>query len=403
MKRRLIWFSLLVTLLLLLTGCSAGGVDGSIQRMMAQVDAGNYINAADIYEATIYGNTEREYETKQELDARLTQALSDYNTGEKTYDEANNVIETIERVNVLDFTTLDDAYFSLLALQQSKAAFDSAEALFAAELYSDALENYQAVLEEDTNYAAAQQKATEAREYFLAEVESRLNEYLDDNDYDSALNLLDEAHLMLPDEVSLDARETEIRAKYLNYALEQAGTVFSAGKDYESAIRVITAAQNRLGDNDRLAAALTEYQSYIPVYLNELEYFDKAGDGDWTPNLTLFNDIEDNYGNVYSYGLSASSADHYLDQGSIRYYIAGNYTSFTGTLVVPNQSRQSSETGRIEIYGDGVLLYSSPSMVSDSTPIDFSVDISDVSFLNIVFYPVKWAKIPTLCDGLLTK
>lgn len=396
MKRQLIWFSLLVTLLLPLTGCSVSRVDGSIRRMMAQVDAGNYINATDIYEATIYGNTEREYKAKQELDARLTQALSDYNTGEKTYDEANNVIETIERVNVLDYTTLDDAYFSLLALQQSKAAFDSAEALFAAELYSDALENYQAVLEEDTNYAAAQQKATEAREYFLAELDSRLNEYLDDNDYDSALNMLDEAHLMLPDEVSLDARETEIRAKYLNYALEQAGTVFSAGKDYESAIRVITAAQNRLGDNDRLAAALTEYQSYIPVYLNELEYIDKEGElfGETAPH--------DNYGNEYKYSLFVSNWGNTY----VTYYLNGDYTNLSGTCAVSENRKTSDSRCYFEIFGDGVLLYRSNTMAKGDAPYDFSIDVTDITKLTID-YPyednVGSPAMAMICDGLLTK
>lgn len=405
MKKQL---ALLLALLFLLSGCSGsttggGSTSGAVGRMISEVDAGNYMDAAEIYTNSIYGNTDREYQAKQELETRLDQALSDYNTNVKSYDEAQNAITTVDRVGVLSIERVDRTQESLNALQKSKSAFESAEALFASGLYTDALENYLAVIESDINYAAAQQKAAEAREYFLADLDGELDEYIAADQYDEALALLQQARLMLPDEVSLDARETEIEAKYLNHALDQAEEIFAAGKDYEAAIRVITTAQNKLGENDRLTAALEEYQSYIPVYLNDLEYFDKSDEGGWSPTIKLSDSLEDNYGNVYSHGLGAYSPDHYLDQGSVRYYLNGNYTSLKGTLVVRKESRQSSEDGRIEIYGDGVLLYASPSMKSDTAPIDFNVDVSGVSFLSITFYPVKYERIPTLCDAILQK
>ena len=63
--------------------------------------------------------------------------------------------------------------------------------------------------------------------------------------------------------------------------------------------------------------------------------------------------------------------------------------------------RDRNVSGYLEIYGDDVLLYTSPTMVSDSAPEPFSVDVSGVTFLKIVFSTANG--FPILCDGLLEK
>lgn len=400
MKKQL---ALLFALLFLLSGCSGsttggGSTSGAVGRMISEVDAGNYMDAAEIYTNSIYGNTDREYQAKQELETRLDQALSDYNTNVKSYDEAQNAITTVDRVGVLSIERVDRTQESLNALQKSKSAFESAEALFASGLYTDALENYLAVIESDINYAAAQQKAAEAREYFLTDLDGELDGYLAADQYDEALALLQQARLMLPDEVSLDARETEIEAKYLNHALDQAEETFAAGKDYEAAIRVITTAQNKLGENDRLTAALEEYQSYIPVYLNDLEYFDAS-----TSSISEYEDITDNYENTYKYGLRVLSWRAYSSaEDDIRYFLGDNFSMFSGTCAMKKTQRNEPDCGYIEIYGDDVLLYTSPTMESDTPPQSFAVDVSGVSFLRITFHAIDEYP-PTLCDAILQK
>lgn len=369
--------------------------------MIDEVNAGNYIDAAEIYSASIYGNTEKEHQAKQSLEAQLDQALDDYNTGTKSYDEASNTITTVDRVNVLSIERVDRASATLNALQSSKAAFESAEALFASGLYADALDNYLSVIEADSNYSAAQQKATEAKTCFLADLDEELQGYLAEDEYDAALELLDDALRMLPGETALTAKQTEVEAKLLNHTLEQAEEAFSAGNDYEAAIRIITAAQNKLGENDRLTAALEKYQGYIPVYLNELEYFD-ASDAFYEDS-----NMVDNYENEYKSGLCMYGAVGH--GGSVRYYINGQYSTFSGACIIKKNQRDSDiNGGYIEIYGDDVLLYTSPRMEPDSMPQNFSIDISGVAFLRIVIYSFEdyyingdWA--PSLCDAMLQK
>lgn len=389
--------------LLLLTACAeSSGVAKNVKRMAAEVDDGNYVNAAMIYSNTIYGNVEQEYEADALLRERLSGAIDDYNGGAKAYEEARSVVATIERTGILSASDMEEYDWELSSLRSSKAAFDSAESLFASGLYGEALENYLSVSERDTNYEAAQQKAAEAKGCYLDELEEKLNGCLGDDDYDAALALIQRGRMMLPNETTLDAKETEIRAKYLNYVLEQAEDAFAA-EGYESAIRVITSAQNKLGDNERLAAALEEYQSYIPVWLNDLEYFDSdSGYGGSLGDSYIHNhsDVTDNFGNTYKYALCLDPGWDNV-WGSVRYYLGGNYSTFSGTCVTPYSDRDRNVSGYLEIYGDDVLLYTSPTMVSDSAPEPFSVDVSGVTFLKIVFSTANG--FPILCDGLLEK
>ena len=405
MKKRLAL--LLAACLLLLPACSGAGSASSVNRLTSEVEAGNYANAAEIYSSSIYGNTEREYQSKQMLQEMIAEAVNEYNGGSISYDQASNTITTIDRTGILSIESVDDGKAELDALRSSKAAFDSAESLFASGLYGEALENYLLVSERDTNYAAAQQKAEEAKGYLLDSMSVELDGYLAENDYDSALTLIQKTRPLLPNEPTLDAKETEVEAKYLNWALAQAEDAF-ANEGYEQAIRVITNAQNNLGDNERLTAALEEYQSYIPVWLNDLEYFDT--DSDWgNQQLHNYSDETDNFGNTYKHALNIYSELTALRAGdwtSVRYYLGGAYSTFSGTCITPYDDRDNDVSGYLEIYGDDVLLYKSPTMVSDSTPEPFSVDISGVTFLRIVFWPpVTYANgsTPTLCDGLLQK
>lgn len=383
--------------LLLLTACAeSSGVAKNVKRMAAEVDDGNYVNAAMIYSNTIYGNVEQEYEADTLLRERLSGAIDDYNGGAKAYEEARSVVATIERTGILSASDMEEYDWELSSLRSSKAAFDSAENLFASGLYGEALENYLSVSERDTNYEAAQQKAAEAKGCYLDELEEELTGCLGDDDYDAALALIQRGRMMLPNETTLDAKETEIRAKYLNYVLEQAEDVFAA-EGYESAIRVITSAQNKLGDNERLAAALEEYQSYIPVWLNELEYFDRSGP------VNLFEDVSDNYNNTYKRGFTVSQ---YGSSATVdaRYYINGKYSTFSGICITRSEDRDESPNGYFEVFGDDVLLYTSPTMVSDSYPEDFSIDVSGVSFLKLVFHYYLWnPNTPMICDAVLQK
>lgn len=120
--------------------------------------------------------------------------------------------------------------------------------------------------------------------------------------------------------------------------------------------------------------------------------------------------VRDNCGNEYTYGLHIDG--HETDTYYIGFYLEGAYTTFTGTCACPERSSVISSyvynasaayTKYFEIYGDGVLLFTSAAMRYDYAPQTFTIDITGVQLLTIQ-YPATDGpnEIATLYDGMLS-
>ena len=69
---------------------------------------------------------------------------------------------------------------------------------------------------------------------------------------------------------------------------------------------------------------------------------------------------------------------------------------------MPRGNANDSRSAYFEVYGDGKLLYTSPTMKNDSFPETFDIDISGVKVLKI-YYPDSNgnAELATIYDGKL--
>lgn len=121
--------------------------------------------------------------------------------------------------------------------------------------------------------------------------------------------------------------------------------------------------------------------------------------------------VRDNMGNEYTYGI------HMDGNEKEEYYFAyclepDTYTTFSGTVACPEKSKAISDyaynastayTKYFKVYGDDVLLYTSPTMRYDYAPQHFSIDITGVTILKIV-YPATSGpnEIATIYDGMLS-
>jgi len=119
--------------------------------------------------------------------------------------------------------------------------------------------------------------------------------------------------------------------------------------------------------------------------------------------------ITDNQGNQYSYGVHVDG-----DKSENYYYeivLNGKYTMFSGVCACPAKNNavsskyvyDASYTKYFEVYGDGRLLYTSPTMRYDYAPQSFVVDVTNVQTLRIQ-YPATPGpnEIATLYDGMLS-
>lgn len=380
---------------------------GGINGFLKEVDAGNYTKAQSVYYSSILGNTEKELQVSQALHSRLNDAVEDYNNDRISLDEAISVITTISRLDVIPFYEVDNISEQLNNLNTSKLSFESAERLYEEGYYFDAYNCYQSVIEEDSLYYSAQEKARLSLNLVLDNVDEQLEILIAANDYAGALDLIDNTVLLTGESATLSSKRTEYSAKYLSYALSEAeGALTSIG--YEQSISIIASAIDRIGDDPRLVKALEYYELFKPLYINEMDYYGKS---EWG-SIHAYSDAKDNLGNEYKYGFFISNADGTGGEDMyVTFYLGGNYSVFTGTCILPYDLRSEKDGNCFKIFGDDVLLFTSNTMTEGSSPQEFSLDVEDVVYLKIV-YPYKTKtgisryianETATLCDGLLTK
>ena len=239
------------------------------------------------------------------------------------------------------------------------------------EIALELLENAQALLPNaaelqelhNTTYAAY-------RTFISTTAIEGAEEYTANGDYESAINVLRDAISKIEEDVELATLLSQYEEKYCDYIIQQANAALEL-EGYQSAISIIKQAQDILPNNDSLKSAIVFYESYAPVYLANLEYFDQ--EYDWYK--VLESDM-DNLGNEYH----NSIACRYLDN---TYILNGDYSRLCGTLYQRYEYRDRDHNGHMEVYADGVLIFSEK-MSAGIYPINFELDVIDVNELRIV-------------------
>jgi len=84
------------------------------------------------------------------------------------------------------------------------------------------------------------------------------------------------------------------------------------------------------------------------------------------------------FNDCFVIGENSSSPLSYRD-----YLLEGTYSRIEGTYFLGFDSRSTSASYRLKIWGDGNLLYESDRLVQDVLPISFSIDVNNVQILKI--------------------
>lgn len=232
----------------------------------------------------------------------------------------------------------------------------------------------------------------EVMDKFYASVDSMLTAYLEDNNYDGAVTNLEALSFYFPNDEKLESMKTELEGSYVNSTLAKAKEDFDKG-NYESAVSTVKIAIEQVEDNEALLSKYEEYKAYVPTFINDLEYFTLKG--------YIRNDgkVADNTNKLYGRGYSIRS-DWSDPFGSAEYLLNGKYTTFEGKCGVDFDVRTETETQFFEVYGDGNLLYTSPTFTAGVMPSSFSIDITNVKILKIVYPDSRYShKMATIFDG----
>jgi hypothetical protein len=237
----------------------------------------------------------------------------------------------------------------------------------------------------------------------IDEITKRLDAYDASGDVNGALGyLIQQMDLMeitfgQKDSGLLDRLES-YRTAYQQQVLQEAMDAF-AQDGYKSAVKLLYEAQGLLGtENEEISKAIAYYEGFGPVWLVALDYFSREagmfGSIYWNENYDTLN--TDSEGTEHTHAMYTEVCTRTATQ---TYLIDGKYAQFTGTVYLPKESREMDEDSYFRVYGDGILLYTSPAMREGVRAVPFSIDVTNVSQLMIAADSDGNPFYHTLCIG----
>lgn len=337
------------------------------------VKDGEYLKAVEYYEGKLYGNYQYESEASDGMEALLKNLNREILNGQKSESDSKKITGAVE--NVLSKTNINIADYDVLKANingsiASKAAFLAGKELEGLEKYVDAIEEYAAVIESDSDYAEAQNAIDRCVQTAKKDVLATAKAFVDEGKYVEAITELEELNSKLPDKDSeLESKMNVYKKAYASDTIEKAEEAFvTPATDYRAALDIINAALQHLPDDENLNEKKAYYQSFFPVNVYDMEKVKGSA-------ITKSND-EDIYGNEYT--------KCFRNNCDLTYHLDESYNTFEATIYVLSKKNYSLDM-TAEIYADGKLIYQNLKISDNSTqPFKIELDVTGVEELRIV-------------------
>lgn len=336
----------------------------------------NNLNAHDFDEAA---QTSGESAVEQYL-------ASEYGT--LVSDSATDLSASVSSVNQTAWDDLDD-------LIDSKENYcDGLYAYKTEQDYETAIDYFQGVLSSDSEYSDSVTMIGECADGYIQAALAQVDAYVQDGDIDGGMELLRSAQEYLE---SVGQSSAEVQEKmntvmttYADSYMQKAETEFLAG-DVNAAVGNVEAAI-AINPNGDYQAKLDEYKMYLPFALYEEENIlqEKGSDYGAQTFPSYFGGSHSETANdnhTYSNVIEIRVETQETREIARAYYnLQGQYDTVSGTIFLSQDNKSTSVVGYFEAYGDGKLLYTSPTVQAGVLPQDFSFSVSGVQNLEIRYY-----------------
>lgn len=275
---------LIVVLILLLLIIIACGVlafiwlNRPINKIEKAFNAGDMDTVAVLYDEL---KSEKDIDKVTELAYDYVDQLKeDFLNGEKDYKTVSRELDVLYASVLEDDSEVNEIINLVSKVNDSRTAFNNAESYKEEGSYVAAMEEYAKVVEEDTaNYELAQTGIEEAKSLFREDALSEAKSYADNGDYETAIDILEDALLVLTDDSELQSEiesfEGAIYNDVVTQAYEIAGQAVAEGR-YADAFAAINAALEKYPDS-------AELQDYLEAITAEM-YASSPLVGTWSLN-----------------------------------------------------------------------------------------------------------------------
>lgn len=438
-KKKLKRIFILIILLALLGGTVYYCLSSSVYQMMKSFVNEDYEDTVDIYNKDVSDSMIQKVVGDFLLKWEMNNILDDYAADEITFDEIYNILSILK--------TLEDNKLSVLATEKieeleltnvSKETYGQAEILYEAGDYEVALELYASISEDMPDYVNAQERIAACRTAYKEDVIARTaepktdeefqtalklvnaalailindeellqrqeeltesyqvrvkeetlaaaNEAISSNDYSTALSVLENGIEILSDDSDLTALYVSASGLYEDSITEQVSKMV-AENDYEGALNIISGAFKILPDSSVLQALYTETNEKQPVKLSKL----KISESDHFYEITGQVVTEDTLGNIYSSGNLFEFSQYYDDESYAKYYLGGNYTTLTFMLAASDINEDMKSGRVVTVYGDeDEILYTSGVIDRTTAPSMVEINVEGVEWIYFQSYGIWW-------------
>lgn len=391
MKKGLCLWLVFCIAVLCFSGCGEKGAEGinenrySLDNFTTLLTAGEYAKAAAMYQNTAVGNIQRETEIQNALTDFAASVVKAYLEDRQDYEAANIDLGTVRRVveqTGLELSALTDSEKQLEEAKASKIAYDSGCELMTAQDYAGAIGQFQKVVQGDSHYASAQEQIQTATNSCKSAALTKAEAYVAKQDYDNALQTIEQALDILPDDSDLKIKQATYSQSYVTAVIAQADkALVNPGKDYEKAINLLKPAMQKYPDNANLKKKYDYYMGFEPVSLFDLEPYMEDG------TIHSGEHLSDTRGKTYENGWYTLGS--YLSCGGEMVYDVQKWDLLTGIVSVYEGSESQKESGSLKIYGDNKLLYEK-TITRSSTSENFSLNITGITNLKIKMDTASW-------------
>lgn len=280
-------------------------------------------------------------------------------------------IDWFENDDVDEFTA--EVREAVSTQYQINESLDTAAECLQNEDYYGALSIYSNVLLLDPENANATQGMEDATNEYREHILKTVREYAAQDEFDLAEKEIQKAledHFQ--DDETLSKELVSIQEQRLDRMSEDIYTAAEGG-DWDGALELLSTYQKQFPDEQKLTDIKADIEEKMPITLKNLTTISSKS------MEVLRGVVTDRYGNIYDGAVKFDA----LHQGYALYNLSKKFTSFSGTVFVPNTHDYTGYDMSFAVYVDEELVYYKDHISEETAPVSFSIDVTNGTTLRI--------------------
>lgn len=345
-----------------------------ISKMERAVSDGDFTTAWQLYMADLYGEALPDSvltDLKAYVDdvqAKFESEEIDYNNAQIQLNELNDLCDVSGELATYVSTVRE----SIQNQNQCQQLMKNGDKYYNDGAYLEAINAYKSALAYQSDSQKAAEGVEKAQAAYRKKVLAEADAYIAKRDYQAAEETLAAGIAKLGEDSELRAKLDGLTGDEVAHIVSDAYSYTESG-DWDSAVELLEEAQETHAANAAILEAYEDIKAKMPITLKNITTVS-------SDRISVTKDvIKDRYGNIYDGGVLYNADGDAFGL----YNLAGRYTAFKATAF-PSMDVANDVTGSISIYADEELVYYKDGISNETPPFEISLDLSGKNTLRVV-------------------